>query len=186
MCRADLYACRHIARGLTGELARPAPPPTDDASAGQLQVWMTTLITVPGFPVVFSRAQKRSWVAGVPICWNPTCGRVVIPLVTVLTFHPASAWALVTFNVVLLFCSRVTVPALSTVNVAVFPTPGAGCGVTVFAPQVVPAAPGAVVEAPTGVAAKAIAAMTTAVASTARVDLKGWQTRYPFLLKVFP
>ena len=58
-----------------------------------------------------------------------------------------------------------------TVKTSSPPMPGAGCAVTVFGPQVGPAA----VDAPTGVAANAMPPRTTAVASAARPDRRGCQ-----------
>jgi hypothetical protein len=51
---------------------------------------------------------------------------VLVWLVATLTFHPDLAFADVTRSVVLLSCTRVTVPPVPTVNVAELPMPGAG------------------------------------------------------------
>src|ERR1019366_1835936 len=105
-------------------------------------------MTVPGVPRVFIRAQNRSWLLGLPTPWNPTCGRVPEPERTVY-FQPWVGSVSVTLSVVLLCCSRLTVPAGPTVKVSWLPTPGAGGAVTLLVPHVGPA-PG---DAPTGVAA---------------------------------
>src|SRR5580704_13187864 len=121
---------------------------------------MSTVSTVPGVPVVFRCAQKRSWSFGIPRRWNPTCGCVLVWLVATLTFHPDLALADVTLSVVLLSCTSVTVPPLPTVNFAVLPFPGAGLFVVLFGPQVMPD------DAAAGVAAIVTPPRTTATAST--------------------
>ena len=61
-------------------------------------------MTVPGVPTVFIRAQNRSWSLGLPITWNPTCGRVPVRLRTV-SFQPWVGSTSVTLSVVVL-CKR--------------------------------------------------------------------------------